>query len=129
MSSDRFAPVAGSDPARPVVPVGERFTHFAGSPRMAPTDIARDRSDRDDPAAAGGEPPAFDAALAELESIVEQMESGALSLEASLDAYRRGAALVTRCRGMLATVQDQVRVLEADLLKPLADVGAPDDEA
>lgn len=77
--------------------------------------------------AGDGEPLAFEAAMAELESIVERMESGALSLEDSLEAYRRGATLVARCRGMLATVQEQVKVLEADLLKPFAEQGADAD--
>jgi exodeoxyribonuclease VII small subunit len=70
------------------------------------------------PADAAGEPLAFEAAMRELESIVEQMEAGALGLEESLAAYRRGAELVSRCRDGLARVQQQVRVLEADLLKP-----------
>ncbi|MEY4863213.1 MAG: hypothetical protein RLZ51_1308 [Pseudomonadota bacterium] len=41
-----------------------------------------------------------------------------MSLEASVTAYRRGAQLVAFCRENLARVQQQVRVLEGDLLKP-----------
>ncbi len=66
-------------------------------------------------------PATFEQAVAELESIVQAMESGNLPLEASLAAYRRGAALATHCRGLLAAVQQQVSVLEADLLKPFDD--------
>ena len=72
---------------------------------------------------AAAEPFAFEDALGELEAIVERMESGTLGLEASLAAYRRGAELVTRCRESLAAIQQQVRILEADLLKPLAGDG------
>jgi exodeoxyribonuclease VII small subunit len=60
----------------------------------------------------------FEAALAELEALVQKMEAGALSLEDSLQAYRRGAELVSYCRDTLARVQQQVRILEGDLLKP-----------
>ena len=63
-------------------------------------------------------PDSFEKAVAELEAIVQSMESGSLALEQSLAAYRRGAALAAHCRRLLAEVQQQVRVLEADLLKP-----------
>jgi exodeoxyribonuclease VII small subunit len=63
-------------------------------------------------------PESFEKAVSELESIVQSMESGSLSLEQSLAAYRRGAALAAHCRRLLSDVQQQVRVLEADLLKP-----------
>lgn len=62
-------------------------------------------------------PTSFEEAVAELEDLVRRMEGGELSLEASLAAYRRGAALVGVCRRSLADVQQQVRVLEGDLLK------------
>jgi exodeoxyribonuclease VII small subunit len=63
-------------------------------------------------------PDTFEKAVAELESIGQSMESGSLALEQSLAAYRRGAALAAHCRRLLTEVQQQVRVLEADLLKP-----------
>ncbi len=63
-------------------------------------------------------PESFERALGELEQIVQRMESGSLSLEESLGAYRRGASLVAWCRKSLADVQQQVRILEADLLEP-----------
>lgn len=74
-------------------------------------------TDAPDPETAG--PVAFEAAVGELEAIVQRMEAGTLSLEESLAAYRRGAELVARCRETLAAVQRQVRILEADLLRPL----------
>jgi exodeoxyribonuclease VII small subunit len=69
-------------------------------------------------------PVSFESALAELESIVQKMESGGLPLEQSLQAYRRGAELVSVCRESLARVQQQVKVLEGDLLKPFEPDGA-----
>ncbi|RPH62451.1 MAG: exodeoxyribonuclease VII small subunit [Burkholderiales bacterium] len=74
----------------------------------------------------GPAPESFEHALGELEQIVQRMESGALSLEQSLADYRRGAALVGWCRRSLADVQQQVRILEADLLRPF-EVDAADD--
>jgi exodeoxyribonuclease VII small subunit len=71
-------------------------------------------------------PENFEAAVAELESLVQAMESGSLALEQSLEAYRRGAQLAAHCRQLLADVQQQVRVLEADLLKPF-DTGSETD--
>ena len=71
-------------------------------------------------------PDRFESALAELEGIVERMEAGALTLEQSLTAYRRGAELVGTARKALADVEQQVRVLEAEVLKPF-DTGAADE--
>ena len=59
----------------------------------------------------------FEAAMAELEQVVADMESGNLSLEDSLAAYKRGAELLQLCRGRLEDAQQQVRVLEEGTLK------------
>jgi len=55
--------------------------------------------------------PPFEAAIAELEKIVASMESGQLSLEESLAAYRRGAELVKLCQRQLQDAEQQVRIL------------------
>ncbi|HWX12034.1 MAG TPA: exodeoxyribonuclease VII small subunit [Trinickia sp.] len=64
-------------------------------------------------------PENYEAAVAELEQLVARMEGGALSLEESLAAYRRGAALVGYCQQQLEKVEQQVRVLDGETLKPL----------
>ncbi len=62
--------------------------------------------------------PNFEAALAELEKIVSQMESGNLPLEQSLSAYKRGAELLQSCQKSLTDAEQQVRILtEANKLK------------
>lgn len=67
----------------------------------------------------GDQPPAsFEASLAELETIVQQMEGGSLSLEQSVEAYRRGAELIRHCRDTLTNVRQQVRILEDEVLQP-----------
>ncbi|MFZ0107463.1 MAG: exodeoxyribonuclease VII small subunit [Thiobacillus sp.] len=63
-------------------------------------------------------PKDYESALAELEAIVNEMESGQLPLEASLTAYKRGAELLQYCRQQLADAEQQVRILEDDKLKP-----------
>jgi exodeoxyribonuclease VII small subunit len=57
-------------------------------------------------------PASYEAALAELEQLVGQMESGALPLEQLLGSYQRGAALLQFCRGKLDAVEAQVKLLE-----------------
>jgi exodeoxyribonuclease VII small subunit len=64
-------------------------------------------------------PQTYEAAQAELEELVARMEGGSLSLEESLAAYRRGAALVAFCQQQLEKVEQQVRVLDGETLKPL----------
>jgi exodeoxyribonuclease VII small subunit len=59
----------------------------------------------------------FETALAELEQVVSDMESGKLTLEDSLAAYKRGAELLSYCRSRLDDAQQQVRVLEEGVLK------------
>lgn len=62
-------------------------------------------------------PESFEAALAELETIVASMEAGQMPLEASLTAYKRGAELLQYCQAALQAAQQQVRVLEANTLQ------------
>jgi exodeoxyribonuclease VII small subunit len=65
----------------------------------------------------------FEAAMAELEQIVADMEAGKLSLEDSLAAYKRGADLLSFCRSKLEDAQQQVRVLEDGVLKDFSASG------
>ena len=65
----------------------------------------------------------FEAAMAEIEQLVADMESGKLSLEDSLAAYKRGAELLSFCRTCLEDAQQQVRVLEDGVLKDFSASG------
>jgi exodeoxyribonuclease VII small subunit len=60
----------------------------------------------------------FEAALAELESLVEQMEGGDLSLDESLKAFERGVALTRHCSTALKQAELKVQALseEGDLV-------------
>jgi exodeoxyribonuclease VII small subunit len=70
-----------------------------------------------------GPPTSFEAALAELETIVGTMEGGQLPLADSLAAYKRGAELLQYCQTALRDAQQQVRVLEKGVLKAFASEG------
>lgn len=65
-------------------------------------------------------PAGFEAALAELERIVADMEAGQLTLEQSLAAHKRGLELARYCQATLAQAQQQVRVLEGETLKAVS---------
>ena len=73
--------------------------------------------------AAASQPESFEAASAELESIVTKMEAGQMPLEASLAAYKRGIELLQYCQNTLQSAQQQVRILEADMLKNFSTSG------
>jgi exodeoxyribonuclease VII small subunit len=70
----------------------------------------------------------FEKALAELEKIVARMESGELSLEDSLATHKRGLELARFCQQKLEAAQQQVKVLEGEVLKPLAAATEPDED-
>ena len=56
----------------------------------------------------------FEASLAELESLVQQMEQGDLTLEDSLAAFERGILLTRGCQTALAQAEQKVNVLMQD---------------
>lgn len=53
----------------------------------------------------------FEAALAELETLVTQMEAGEMTLEASLSAFERGVKLTRHCQAALKNAELKVKVL------------------
>ena len=79
--------------------------------------MARSSSTSSNNAAELALPPTYEAALAELEQLVGQMESDALPLEQLLGSYQRGAALLKFCRSRLQAVEEQVKLLEDGQLK------------
>lgn len=62
-------------------------------------------------------PASFEAALAELETIVESMEGGQVPLKEALEAYKRGAELLKYCQATLKDAQQEIDVLEKGVLK------------
>ena len=50
----------------------------------------------------------FEAALAELESIVERLETGKVDLEESIAIYERGEKLKDRCEQLLKSAEARI---------------------
>ena len=59
----------------------------------------------------------FETALAELEQIVQKMESGSLTLEESISAYQRGSELLKHCQNQLGEAEHKIRLLENGSLR------------
>jgi exodeoxyribonuclease VII small subunit len=53
----------------------------------------------------------FESALSDLESIVEELESGDLSLENSLKSFEKGIKLARKCQEKLSQEELQVQKL------------------
>ena len=60
----------------------------------------------------------YEAALQELESLVQRLESGQMPLDELLTGYRRGAQLLAYCRARLEAVESQIQVLDNGVLQP-----------
>ncbi|CAK0770323.1 exodeoxyribonuclease VII subunit XseB [Gammaproteobacteria bacterium] len=56
-------------------------------------------------------PPNFEQTLKTLETLVERMERGELSLEQSLQDFEQGVELVRTCRNALDTAEQRVQIL------------------
>ena len=56
----------------------------------------------------------FEEAIADLQQLVEQLESGDLSLEDSLAAFEKGVGLVRYCNQKLSEVEQKVELLIKD---------------
>ncbi|HTF92866.1 MAG TPA: exodeoxyribonuclease VII small subunit [Verrucomicrobiae bacterium] len=56
----------------------------------------------------------FESALEDLERVVEQLETGALSLEDSLTAFEKGVGLVKFCNQKLNEVEKKIDFLVKD---------------
>ena len=60
----------------------------------------------------------FEAAMTELESLVNGLEQGQMPLEASVKTYQRGLELIRHCQTRLSEVEQQIAVLDEQTLKP-----------
>ena len=50
----------------------------------------------------------FEDAIGQLEEIVDKIEAGDVSLEASLAQYEKGMALIKHCRGILQKAEKKI---------------------
>ncbi|MBT3011498.1 MAG: exodeoxyribonuclease VII small subunit [Candidatus Thiodiazotropha sp. (ex Lucina aurantia)] len=58
--------------------------------------------------------PTFEEAMKELESLIEALEQGDLSLEASLQSFERGVALTRICQASLQEAEQKIRILNGE---------------
>jgi len=64
----------------------------------------------------------FEKALAELEAIVQKLESGSVDLEESIALYERGALLKAHCEAKLKAAQERIeKIVVAGDGKPRAE--------
>ena len=56
----------------------------------------------------------FEEAMAELERVVGQLESGQVDLEKSIALYERGAALKAHCEDRLKKAEEKVALITLD---------------
>jgi exodeoxyribonuclease VII small subunit len=55
--------------------------------------------------------PNFETALARLETLVKNIETGNLPLEEALAAFQEGVGLVKQCQGLLTQADQKVEIL------------------
>ncbi|MEO1795450.1 MAG: exodeoxyribonuclease VII small subunit [Pseudomonadota bacterium] len=56
----------------------------------------------------------FEDAMAELETVVGQLERGDVALEESINLYERGAALKAHCEAKLKAAEEKVAAIQLD---------------
>jgi len=56
-------------------------------------------------------PPPLEDAIIEINTLIEQMEQGKLTLEQSLDKFERGVTLIKHCQKTLQEAEQKVQLL------------------
>ncbi len=75
----------------------------------------------------GAVPVDFEAAMRDLESIVERLEQGDLPLEESLAAFERGVMLTRTCQTALKEAEQKVEILLKKAGEPVVEEFKPDE--
>jgi exodeoxyribonuclease VII small subunit len=55
--------------------------------------------------------PDLESSIAEINTLIEQMEQGEISLEQSLDRFERGIRLIKHCQKVLQEAEQKVQIL------------------
>ena len=69
----------------------------------------------------------FDKALAQLEEIVQNMESGSLPLEKMMGQYERGMSLISFCSAKLNEVEKKIEIMTKKGDKVVAEPFEPEE--
>ncbi|MCE5325139.1 MAG: exodeoxyribonuclease VII small subunit [Planctomycetaceae bacterium] len=72
--------------------------------------------------------PTFEQALAQLEGIVEKIESGQVPLEQAIEMYAQGTRLVQQCRTILDAAEKKIQLLSKNADGSLTVAGELEDE-
>lgn len=75
-----------------------------------------------------GDEPTYAAASAELEQILQDIESGEIDLDVLTDKVERAATLLAFCRQKLAATETKVKKITADLATTMDGSAADDAE-
>jgi exodeoxyribonuclease VII small subunit len=73
------------------------------------------------------QPPDFEAAMQDLEELVERLEQGELPLEESLAAFERGVMLTRACQTALKEAEQKVDILLKRAGEPAVENFTPDE--
>lgn len=60
----------------------------------------------------------FESSIAELETIVSQLEKGDLPLEDSLKQFEKGIHLAQQCQKILTDAEQKIEILSANKISP-----------
>ncbi len=61
-------------------------------------------------------PDTYEAALDELQNLIQMLEEGQVPLDDLLVGYQRGAALLNFCKEKLTAVEGQIKVLDDEIV-------------
>ena len=70
----------------------------------------------------------FEAAVQQLEQIIDQVESGEIGLEEALEQYETGMGLIKHCKGILAKAETKIAKLTEDSTGKMVVEGEQEDE-
>jgi exodeoxyribonuclease VII small subunit len=73
------------------------------------------------PTLATSDAPTFESAFAELQRVVEQLESGGLDLDRVVELFDRGMAVAHTCEHLIDSAELRVTRLTAETASPLSD--------
>lgn len=71
--------------------------------------------------------PTYEEAVANLESIIEKIETGEIGLEESLKHYEEGMKLLGKCKDILDTAEKKIATLAVDAAKVADDAEPAED--
>lgn len=73
------------------------------------------------------EPRSFESALADLETLVAELEDGNLALDASVERFRQATDLADYCKKLIADARLRITELQSDQPAPFPSDGEGDD--